>query len=145
MNNHRTRVVAIRHVRQSVTHPPASARDEPPGDGARTRHTRCSVGGMVAFTRWPTMLFVALLVLGCAGYADAKRPPSAFGEAYDARETTPPRAGDVDDVPDVARERPSKAPRKVKPPRPGKRHKITLDGSTGARGETVESDGGDDF
>jgi hypothetical protein len=99
----------------------------------------------MALTRWPTTLFVAFLVLGCAGPADAKRAPSAFGDAYEAREATPPHAGDVDNVPDVARKQPSKAPRKVKPPRAGKRHKITLDGSTGTRGETVESDGDDDF
>ncbi len=98
---------------------------------------------MIALTRWPTTLFVVLVLLGCTGNSDAKRPPSAFGDAYDTRESTPPRAGDVDDVPDVARERSPKAPRKVKPPRPGKRHKITLDGSTGTRGETVE--GNDDF
>lgn len=97
---------------------------------------------MVALSRWPTTLFVALLILGCAGQVDAKRP-SAFGDAYDTRESTPPRAGDVDDVPDVARERGPKAPRKIKPPRPGKRQKITLDGSQGTRGETV--DGDDDF
>jgi len=97
---------------------------------------------MVARARWPTTVFVALLMLGCAGHAHAKRQ-SAFGDAYDAREATPPRAEDVDDVPDVARERSSKAPRKVKPPRPEKRHKITLDGGQGTRGETVEID--DDF
>src|SRR5262245_47426978 len=34
--------------------------------------------GMVTLTRWPTTLFVALVLLGCAGRADAKRPPSAF-------------------------------------------------------------------
>lgn len=97
---------------------------------------------MVALTHWRMILFVAFFILGCVGPADAKRP-SAFGDAYDARESTPPRAGDVDDVPDVARDRPGKAPRKVKPPRPGKRQKITLDGSQGTRGETVEIE--DDF
>lgn len=98
---------------------------------------------MVAMTRRPRALFVALLVLGCAGQAHAKRPPSAFGDDYDARESAPPRAGDLDDVPDVARDRAPKSPRKVKPPRPGKRHKITLDGSDGVNRKTIET--GDDF
>lgn len=97
---------------------------------------------MAAF-RLLTILLATALVFACLEHAEAKRPPSAFGDAYDSRESTPPRAGDVDDVPDVARKRPSKQPRKVKPPRPGQRQKITLDGSTGARGEIVEGD--DDF
>lgn len=98
---------------------------------------------MVALTRWPTILLVALHVFGCAGQAHAKRAPSAFGDDYDARESAPPRASDIDGVPDIARDRPPTSPRRVKPPRPGKRHKITLDGSDGVDRKTIEK--GEDF
>jgi hypothetical protein len=97
---------------------------------------------MIALTRWPPICAVALVLLGCADRAEAKRP-SAFGDAYDARASTPPHAGDVDDVPDVARSRRPKAPRKMQRPRRGQRSKITLDGSQGTREEEIESD--DDF